>query len=252
MSILGKLQTALSLLQADGSLKALITWPRFSITSFKMVSRLAGQGISPGSVLDVGANVGQFTVAVAKFFPSAKVHSFEPVPVCIGKLRKNVSSLENVTVYPVALGDNEGEALIHLNSYSHSSSVLSLARAHRDAFPEAKEVGTVAVEMTTLDLITEKLELRSPVLLKLDVQGYEAETLRGGVETLKRVDYVVLETSFKPMYENEPVFMDLVRIMEDQGFRFEQPVGWLEAPQTGEVLQMDALFVRDGKGYGFA
>lgn len=87
-------------------------------------------------------------------------------------------------------------------------------------------------------------ELDGSVLLKLDVQGYEPQTLRGGVETLGRIDYVVMEVSFKPMYEGEMLFMDVARMMEERGFRFERPVGWLEAPGNGEILQMDALFVR--------
>ena len=51
--------------------------------------------------------------------------------------------------------------------------------------------------------------------------------------------------SFKPMYEGELLFMDLARVIEEEGLRFARPVGWLSAPGTGEILQMDALFVRD-------
>lgn len=57
---------------------------------------------------------------------------------------------------------------------------------------------------------------------------------------------MVLEASFKPMYEGEMQFMEVARSMERYGFRFERPVGWLSAPGTGELLQMDALFVREG------
>lgn len=226
------------------SVAALLTWPKFSMTSYFMVSGLANQGISPATVLDVGANAGQFAVASAKLFPDVRVHSFEPAPDCAEKLRKNVSNLGNVTVYPFALGDVEGELSFHVNSHSHSSSALPLAQAHLDTFPDARETRVIKVEVSTLDRVFADAEFRSPVLLKLDVQGYEAQTLRGGSETLKRVDYAVLETSFKPMYEGEALFMDVVRMMEDHGFRFERPVGWLTAPGNGEVLQMDALFVR--------
>jgi len=46
------------------------------------------------------------------------------------------------------------------------------------------------------------------------------------------------------MYEGELLFMDILRMMEEQGFRFERPVGWLAASENGEILQMDALFAR--------
>lgn len=226
------------------AIKALATWPKFSFTSYFLFSSLAKQGISPRTVLDIGANVGQAAVASAKLFPNAQVHSFEPLPSCVKQLQRNVSGLRNVTVYPFALGAEEGKIPFNVNSYSHSSSILPVAQTHRDAFPEAREEKAITVKVSTLDEISRNIALRTPVLLKLDVQGYEDRVLRGGAETLKYVDHVVLEASFKPMYEGESLFMDIARTMEQLGFRFERPVSWLAAPQTNEILQMDALFVR--------
>lgn len=246
MSFIRYLHTSLSLMEDTSSLKALFSWPKFSLTSYFMVSRLLRQGVVPRTVIDVGANVGQFAVASAKLFPDVRVHSFEPVPECAERLRKNVSGLEGVTVYPFALGEAAGEAELRVNSYTHASSFLPVTRTHRETFPEVRETGEVPVEVSTLDLVFAGVQLRGPVLLKLDVQGYEAQVIRGGAETLKRVDYVVLEASFRRMYEGEPLFTEILKLMEEYGFRFARPVGWLSAPDGGEILQMDALFVRDG------
>lgn len=239
-------RTLLSLLEEPRSVRALATWPKFSVTSYFMVSRLLRQGVAPRTVIDVGANVGQFAVASAKLFPDVRVHSFEPVPGCAAELRKNVSGLEMVTVYPLALGEEAGEARLRVNAYTHASSFLPATRTHREAFPGVRESGEVPVEVSTLDRVFSDVELPGPVLLKLDVQGFEAEVIRGGTETLKRMDYVVLEASFRRMYEGEPLFADMMRLMQEHGFRFERPVGWLTAPGNEEVLQMDALFARDG------
>ena len=111
-------------------------------------------------------------------------------------------------------------------------------------FPLQECHPTTTVEASTLDRIFESIDLAPPVLLKLDVQGYEAKVLLGGVKTLKRVDYVVLEASLRPMYNGEVLFLDLVRLMAGYGFRFLRPVGWLADRKTDEVLQMDALFER--------
>lgn len=226
-------------------LHSVLLWPKFSVTSFKMISDLARQGVLPKTVIDVGANVGQFAVASAKLFPNVYVHSFEPNPECVVLLSKHVASLGNVSVYPIALGDEAGELDFHVNSHSHSSSILPLAESHRDAFPDAREVNTIKVKVSTLDAVFAGIEFIAPVLLKLDVQGYEAQALRGAVDTLKRVDYVVLEASFKPMYQGEMLFMDIVRLMEGYGFSFLRPVGLLPDPHTGEIIQMDALFQRN-------
>lgn len=234
----------LELLLQPQEIHALLTWPKFSLTSYHMLSALKQQTIKPNIIIDVGANVGQFAIASAKFFPNTSIHSFEPLPDCVMQLQKNVKSLNNIKVHPFALGDAEGEVEFHVNEHSHSSSILPLADSHRKAFPNAQEKETISVKVSTLDDVFNSIELKSPILLKLDVQGYEAQTLRGGLKTLQRVDYVILEASFKPMYEGEMLFMDIVRLMEDYGFSFLRPVGWLSHPKTGEILQMDALFVK--------
>ena len=99
-----------------GAIKALISWPKFSLTSYAMLSSLVKQRILPRTVIDVGANVGQFAVAAAKLFPNVRVHSFEPQPDCVARLREHVAKLGNVTVYAFALGDCEDEVTFHINS----------------------------------------------------------------------------------------------------------------------------------------
>lgn len=230
--------------QFPGMLYAAATWPKFSLTSFAMVTALRRQNLMPATILDVGANVGQFAVACAKVYPEAQIYSFEPNPACIAQLRKHVAPLGNVTVHDVALGEQEGEVEFHVNSHSHSSSILPLASAHLDAFPEARESGLIKVKLATLDSLFENRALPGPVLLKLDVQGYELQVLQGARRLLERVDYVLLEASFKPMYEGEPVFMEIDAKMREYGFSFLRPVGFLRAPTSGEFLQMDALFKR--------
>jgi FkbM family methyltransferase len=221
---------------------AFLLWPKFSFTSFRIVSSLRRQGIEPKTIIDVGANVGQFAVACAKIFPTSTVHSFEPEPKSLEKLKRNVENLSKVRICPVALGERSGEALFHINSHSHSSSILPLEERHRQAFPEAQEVKTIKVPLSTLDRELKSISMDRPVLLKLDVQGYEPHVLEGASDTLKRVDYVILEASFRPMYVGEKTFVEITAMMEERGFQFLRPLAWLTDPHNGEVLQMDALF----------
>lgn len=230
----------------SGSVVGILTWPKFSVTSFSMISGLKKQGLIPQTVIDVGANVGQFAIAAAKLFPGVQIHSFEPNPPCATRLRHNVRSLPEIKVYEQALGERSGTVDFHVNTHSHSSSILPLAGSHLDAFPEARESGVIRVPLSTLDEVFSGIKLAGPVLLKLDVQGYELPALQGGKAFLQQVDYVLLEASFKPMYQNEPLFMTLVEEMRAMGFDFLRPVGFLRSPQTGEFLQMDALFQRRG------
>jgi FkbM family methyltransferase len=174
------------------------------------------------------------------------MHCFEPVSKAAVRLRRVTAGLRGVFVHDVALGDAPGEMEFHINRHSHSSSALRLARGHQRAFPGAREVAVVRVPVRTLDGVLEQETLESPVLLKLDVQGFELRVLRGGRKTLRRVDFVVLEASFRQLYEGEPLYNEVADEMHQLGFRLLRPVGWLTEPRTGEVLQMDALFSRTG------
>jgi FkbM family methyltransferase len=233
-------------LKSPSAWRAFISWPKFSATSFRIVSSLARQGIVPKTVIDVGANAGQFTVACANVFSGVTVHSFEPIPDCIAKLTRNVSKLGSVRVYPVALGEQIGEIAFHINSLSQSSSILTLGDRHRRAFPRAREINTIKVRLSTLDVEMGSVLLQAPVLLKVDVQGYELQVLHGATKTLERVDFILLEASFSQLYEGEKLFMEIVHAMDERGFEFLRPIAWLDDPRSGEVLQVDALFARRG------
>ena len=130
MNSVNKITQFLSLIEDLCSIPVLFLWSTFSLTLFLMVSRLAKQAVLPKTVLDVVVNVGQFAVASAKLFHEARVHSFEPIPDLEESLKKNVSRLGSVSVYPMALGDQEGETLFHVKTHSGSSSILSLANSH--------------------------------------------------------------------------------------------------------------------------
>jgi FkbM family methyltransferase len=236
--------TFITLASDPGAWRALATWPKFSATSYLMLTALVRQGVRCDTVIDVGANQGQFAIAAAQSFPKATIYSFEADPDVGGQLAKNVGGISRITPFALALGDTDGEITLRRNRHSHSSSILPLATGHTEAFPEATEFETVSVPMKTLDSLFADRKIQSPALLKLDVQGYERPVLLGGEKTLSRIDYALIETSFKPMYEGEALFMEIVGMMARFGFRFLRPVGWLNDPRTGEIVQADALFGR--------
>jgi FkbM family methyltransferase len=218
------------------------TWPSFSISAYTMVSRLYNQGIRPRTVIDVGANAGQFTIAALNLFDGIAVHAFEPVKECVRKLRDRTSKFKNVYIYPHALGAKQELAAFHVNRYSLASSLLKPSTKHRSEFPIAGAEQTTVIELGTLDQYFSNAVLAPPVLLKLDVQGAEKRVIEGGQHTLTQVDYVLMETSFTPMYIDEPLFIEMIEAMKTAHFNFVRPVSILKSPKSGEILQADILF----------
>lgn len=230
-------------LRQPGGLQAFLHWKPFSITAFGLLRRLAGQGLAFSTILDGGANEGQFARAAAETYPEAQVLSFEPLPDLAAQVRQHLADCPQVQVHATALGSHDGTLTFYRNAYSLASSALPLEDGSENVFPHLRQLQPVEVPVARLDTLLRDEPLPSPVLLKLDLQGFELEALKGAVETLQRTDYVLLEASFEQVYQGEPLFDELYAFLRQAGFRFLQPLDVLEGA-TGEIVQMDVLFGR--------
>lgn len=220
---------------------ALRRWRPFSITSYEMAHALRAQGIKPATVIDAGANIGQFARAMAETFPSAEVLSFEPLPTAAERFRANLGDHPRVRLFEMAVGNRDGQTPFHPQAYDLASSVLP----HVPSLKGVSAPKPISVAITRLDAIFEDRDLAGPVMLKLDLQGYELEALRGARDLLQRVRWVLLETGFRQNYVGEPLFEEIFDFLRDHGFRFLRPVDTLRGEHS-EIVQMDALFERDG------
>lgn len=143
--------------------------------------------LSPGAVFfDVGANVGFFSLLAARLVgPTGAVHAFEPVPANAACIRANVAAnrFGNVTVWPMAVGRAPGTATMRLARHPGGA---TLAGDLQDP------AGTLTVEVVTLDGLVGRGALPAPTLVKVDVEGAEADVLAGMTAVLDEHRPVVL------------------------------------------------------------
>ena len=230
-----------------GGLWSYIRWKPFSITAFNMLRAMRQQGLDFRTVIDGGANVGQFARAAPEIDPHATVISFEASPDVAETLRRNLSDRPQVRVIASALGSRDDTLEFFPNEYSLISSALPLHANHRSVLPNVRQLEAIRVPMVSLDTFLAAESLTPPVLLKLDIQGYELEALWGARQTLARTHFVLLEAAFKRLYEGEPLFDDVADFLRSVQFRFQRPIGF-ETDPLGEIVQMDALFTRNDPG----
>ncbi|MDH3716615.1 MAG: FkbM family methyltransferase [Planctomycetota bacterium] len=228
-------------LRSEGGLRTLAACKPRSISSFRLVQGLRDQQVSFSTIVDGGANVGQFARAASLAYPDSTILSFEPLPDVARKLRHNLADLPNHRVFEKALGNIDGEIEFHQSSYSQSSSVLVREKCEDSLLQGTREIGTLKVVICKLDSELDHSELRPPVLLKLDVQGYELEALQGAREVLARTSHVLVETAFEKTYAGEPHFEEVWLYLRERGFRFVRPLAFRK-DRRGRIVQIDALF----------
>ena len=195
------------------------------------------------TVIDVGANIGQFAVDASELYPDAVIYSFEPLPGPYNQLLINTKSFSKFNPYNIALSDHKGTTKMYSNDFSQSSSILEMAESHKKAFPHSTNATPVKVKVQTLDAIFNGVELDTDILLKIDVQGSEKQVLDGGTETIKKVKVIIIETSYISLYKDQSLFGDIHNYLAELGFRFHGNLGQLLHPTDGSILQGDSVFI---------
>jgi FkbM family methyltransferase len=199
--------------------------------------RLSRVGFQPKATIDVGANQGEWSRMCRRVFPETRILAIEPQVGCEPSLRKMASDLGGVTIVQTLLGARATAAVpFYVHEFSGISSVL------RE--PQGPVVDAVPVDMETLDDLIASEAFPQPALIKLDVQGYELEVLRGGSHALAGAEVVLMEVNLLPIYEGAPLLHETVAFMIDCGFRAYDFCSAMRRPLDEALFQTDMLFVR--------
>ncbi len=201
------------------------------------------RGLSPATVIDVGANKGQFALAALALWPAARVIALEPQPEAMRSLRALFADDPRVRLVEAAAGRREGEAALHLSARRDSSSLLPIGARQSEVFPGTEETGTLSVRSAPLTRLLQGEPLDPPVLLKIDVQGAELEVLAGAGPLLGRIAQVYVECSYLELYEGQALAAQVESFLTEHGFRPAGRFNPVTHPRYGEV-QADLLFAR--------
>ncbi|SNQ60938.1 FkbM family methyltransferase [Candidatus Methanoperedens nitratireducens] len=199
------------------------------------------------SVIDVGANEGQFARMISEVFPKANIYCFEPLLDPFKKLSKWAEFQSGrVNVSNIAIGDSEGDMQMFYHSeHSPSSSLLKSTEICKELYPFIQKQTPISVKLATLDKLMGNLsEPPIPdILIKLDVQGYEDRVIRGGAETFRRARACILEVNIGSLYENQASFKDILLSLDYLGYHY---TGNIEQTydNDGHVVFIDALFLK--------
>lgn len=205
-----------------------VSWP-YDVQRFSGTRRLE-------VLFDVGANIGQTVERLVRYFPQSRIYSFEPGPTSFKTLQRRFGGRPGVHLHPVALGATRGTAVLQINDNAEMNTLVGTVNA----------ANSVAVEVTTLDAFTAAAGLSHIDLLKIDVEGWELEVLKGadGLIAANNVVFVLAEATFSAGEPSMQQFPSLHVHMEKRGFVL---CGFYESKRYGPrkefVLFSNVLYV---------
>lgn len=192
-------------------------------------------------IFDVGANIGQTSLFLNKHFPQAEIFAFEPVYKTFNELCKNTKKINTIKPLNYALGSQEEELLISIRENSELNTLV------RDSSKNpALEKTVETVKVTTIDTFCHQQNIEKIDLLKMDVQGFELEVLKGADFYLKNnlISFIYAEVSFEQSNKECQFFRDLYDYLRENNFRFS---GFYEVFRWGNDKRYfgfcNALFV---------
>lgn len=229
----GLVRKASSFVPADlkNSLKVALSMP----TMESSLDRMKRNGFKPEVVIDVGAYEGDWTRLCKTLFPSAAVLLVEPLEARATELTHLAAHFDNVRYERTLLGSSE-RSEVPFYEKETASSVLN--EIHRD------DQTATFLPMTTLNRLVQGSEFARPDLIKLDVQGYELEVLRGAGCTMNSVEAIVTEVNLLAIHQGVALAHELIGYLADHGFRLYDISTFYRRPYDDALWQIDAVFVR--------
>lgn len=201
-------------------------------------------GVAHPVIVDGGANKGFFVDAVFKIAPESRFLCFEPDPPLAMNLRNKFTGNQRVQIVQAALGSASGTATLNINQSRACNSLMSSAGNTAGELGNfMTTVDRIEVELISLDRAMGESRLPPCDILKLDLQGYELQALKGAGETLKTVSVVIVELWYAPVYTNAVTYLQICDLLEKSGFSLYSIVG-LHYSTTDRLLWSDALFLR--------
>ena len=211
-------------------------------------------------IFDVGAHIGQSLNEFKKFWPCSEVHCFEPQDRVWGELINSAKKYNssNIFINKFALGEVNNNSKVFYNHKEftglsgclkvnlNSEDSISLKEAkQKNEFNEYKERFNMktSIKMSRADSYMVKEEIKKINLLKMDVQGYEPQVIKGFGSLLKDIEVIITELNFYDFYERSLSFYDIEKYLLPAGFKLYDICHISKNPMNGRTDWVNIIYV---------
>jgi FkbM family methyltransferase len=206
----------------------------------RFLEDVRARGLSPRLILDIGANKGDWTRMARGVFPEARFVLVEPQLEMRDALNALCRELPGVSWIEAGVGKEPGtlKQIVYVDNPGSSSFLpQTTADPRRSGTPRE-------VRIVTIDAALNETGGGIPDLIKIDVQGFEIEVLRGATSILGATELFVIEVSLFPFMVGMPVLRDVVTFMGDHGYELYDFPGYFRRPLDGALGQVDVAFAK--------
>lgn len=207
---------------------------------FFSLERLNALGFKPQQIIDVGAYEGEWTKSCMQVFPGASYIMFEAMQQKRSKLKEISEANSNVT-FEIALLAQADNKELYFTELETASSVLEEV-VNKQNRTKRKSI--------TLNTVLKHKGISKVDLIKLDVQGYEAEVLKGFNEYLPTTEVIISEVSLLDLHERVPLIRDMINYMYEYNFVvYDICSVSTRRPLDKALWQTDLLFVKESSRF---
>jgi len=188
----------------------------------------------PKSILDIGANVGQFYNEIKNIFPNSYYYLVEGSESC-----EVVLETFNVDYSICLLSDSEKEVDLYIRKNEPICTGNSIYRENTSFYDDDQ----IIVEKKQTKTLSNLLNNQTFDLIKIDVQGSEIDIINGGLDIIKEAKGILMEVSLMEYNQNAPTKEFVYEYMDNLGFKPVELIGNINHPLTYELIQQDILFL---------
>jgi FkbM family methyltransferase len=200
-----------------------------------LLDRLKQLGFRPQWVLDVGANKAEWSRTAKSVFPDAHCFLIEPQIEMQPQIEKFCQEFPGSQWVLAGAGSEPGELSLTVWDDLAGSSFLP---------SDQTATQRRTVQIVTIDQLIQDQKLPIPELVKLDIQGFELEALKGATQLFGCTEVLILEVALFPFLPGQPLFEDVIRFMSDRDYVVYDFPGFLRRPYDRALGQCDVCFVR--------